>query len=52
MFQPTSDSIPDFGVGTDILNPIDTFRRWCKLKFGLLQGHVKSCHITAVLMKG
>ena len=34
--------IPDFGVSKAILNPADTFRRWCKLNFGLLRGHVKS----------
>ena len=43
--------IPDFGVTTTILNPVDIFRRWCKLKFGLLRGHVKSRHVTAVLLK-
>ena len=44
--------IPDFGVSTAILNPVDIFRRWFKLNFGLLRGHVKSPHITAILLKG
>ena len=44
--------IPDFGVSTAILNPVETFRRWCKLNFGLLRGHVKSHHFTAILLKG
>ena len=36
---------------TAILNPGDIFRRWCKLNFGLLRDHVKSHHITAILLK-
>ena len=43
--------IPDFGVSMAILNPVDIFRRLCKLNFGLLQGHVNSHHITAILLK-
>ena len=43
---------PDFRVSTAILNPVDIFRRWCKLNFGLSWGHVKSRHITAILLKG
>ena len=38
-------SIPDFGVSTAILDTIDISRRWCKLNFGLLRGHVKSCYL-------
>ena len=37
-------SIPDFGVSTAILNTADISRSWCKLNFGPLRGHVKSCH--------
>ena len=37
-------AISDFGVSIAILNPVDIFRRWCKLKFGLLRGHIKSLH--------
>ena len=36
--------IPGFGVSTVILNIADFFRRCCKLNFGPLRGHVKSCH--------
>ena len=43
---------PDFEVSTANLNPVDIFRRWCKLNFGLLRGHVKSRHFTAILLKG
>ena len=42
----------DFGVSTAILNPVDIFRRWCKLRFGLLRRHVKSRRMTAILLKG
>ena len=42
----TSIRIPDSGIGTVILNPVDIFRRWCKLNFGLLRGHVK--HVMSV----
>ena len=45
-------AIPDFGVSTAILNPIDIFRRLRKLNFGLLRGHDKSPRITAILLKG
>ena len=45
-------SIPDFGVSRAILNPVENFRWWCKLNFGLLRGHVKSCQFTAILLKG
>ena len=45
-------AIPDFGVSTVILNPAEIFRRWCKLNIGLLRGHVKSRHFTAILLKG
>ena len=40
MFRLIS-TIPDFGVSTAILNPAEIFRRWCKLNFGLLRGHVE-----------
>ena len=44
-------ALPDFGVTTAILNIVYIFcRRW-KLNFGLLGGHVKSRHFTAVLLK-
>ena len=36
--------IPNFGVSTTILNPIDIPCRWYKLNFWLLQGQVKSYH--------
>ena len=36
--------IPDFGVSTVILNTTDISRRWCKLDFGPLCGHLKSSH--------
>ena len=42
------NTIPDFGVSAAILNPVDSFCRWCKLNFGLLRGHVKSCHFTTI----
>ena len=38
----TKLTITDFGVHTAILNISDFSRRWCKLNFGLLLGHVKS----------
>ena len=41
-----------FRVSTAILNSVDIFRRWCKLNFWLLWGHVKSHHFTAILLKG
>ena len=37
-------AIPNFGISTAILNTIDISRWWCKLNFGLLRDHVKSCH--------
>ena len=40
---------PGFRGSTAILNPAEVFRRWCKLNFGLLRGHVKPRHITAQL---
>ena len=36
--------ITDFGVSKAILNFTDFSRRQCKLNFGPLRGHVKSCH--------
>ena len=36
-------TISDFEVSTVTLNPVEIFRRWCRLNFGLLRGHVKSC---------
>ena len=33
--------IPGFRVSTAILNITDFSRRWCKLNFGSLRGHVK-----------
>ena len=44
--------LPDFGDSTAILNPVDLFRRWCKVNFGLLRGHVKSRYFAAILLKG
>ena len=44
--------IPDFGVSMAILILAGIFYRWCKLNFGLIQGHVKACHFTAILLKG
>ena len=43
--------MPDFRLSTTILNPLEIFLRWCKLNFGLLQGHVKSYHFTPFLLK-
>ena len=40
--------IPDFGISTVILNPVDIFRRWCKLNFILFPGYFKSRHYTAI----
>ena len=39
-------SISDFGVSTAILNPMDVFRRWCKLSFRPMGGQVKSRHFS------
>ena len=36
--------IPNIGVSTTILNPIDIPCRWYKLNFGLLQSQVKLYH--------
>ena len=36
--------IPNFGVNTTVVNPVDIFCSWCKLKFGVFQGQVKSYH--------
>ena len=36
--------IPNFGVSTTILNPVNIFCKWYKLNFGLTQGQVKSYH--------
>ena len=44
--------IPDFGVSTAILDPVDIFRKWCKLSFGLFRDHVKSRHLIAISLKG
>ena len=44
--------IPDFGVSTAILNRLEISRRWCKLNFGLSQGHVKSRQFTANFLEG
>ena len=49
--QEISVLIPDFGVSTPILNHAEIFRRWCKLNFGLLRGHVTSRHFSAILLK-
>ena len=45
-------AIPDFRVRTTISNALDIFRKWYKLNFELLRGHVKSCHFTIILLKG
>ena len=39
-------TIPNFGVSTVILNPLDIFRRWWKLNFGPMKGQVKSRHFS------
>ena len=39
-------SMPDFGVSTAILNPLDIFRRWCKLNFRPMRDQVKSRHFS------
>ena len=39
-------SIPDFEVNTAILNPVDVFRRWCKLSFRPMRDQVKSRHFS------
>ena len=39
-------SIPDFEVNTAILNPVDVFRRWCKLSFRPMRDQVKSHHFS------
>ena len=43
-------SIPDFGVSTAILNPVDIFHRWCKLSLRPMRDQVKSRHFS--LQKG
>ena len=52
-FSWTSDHFlrPEFGLNTAIINSVGIFRRWCKLNFGLLRGHVRSQHITTILLK-
>ena len=52
MIREDLEEIPDFGFSPAILNPVNFFRRWCKLNFGLLRGHVKSRHFIATLVKG
>ena len=44
LFNVAHWTIPDFRFSTAIVNIIGFFRRWCKLNFRLLRGHVKSCH--------
>ena len=39
-------SIPDFWVTTAILNPVDVYRRSCKLSFRPMQNQVKSRHFS------
>ena len=39
-------SISDFGVSTAILDPLDVFRRWCKLNFSPMRDQVKSRHFS------
>ena len=34
-------SIINFGVSTAILNPVDVYRRWCKLSFTRMRDQVK-----------
>ena len=46
------EAIPDLGGSRAILNPVDIFCGWCKVNFRLLQGHAKSRHFTAILLKG
>ena len=41
--------MPNFGVSTTILNPVDIFCRCYKLNFGLLQGQVKSYHFYEII---
>ena len=42
--------IPNSGVNTTVVNPVDIFCSWYKLKFGLLQGQVKSYHFPEKIM--
>ena len=37
-YNELKDNIPDFGVSTAILKPVDIFRWWCKLNFWPMQG--------------
>ena len=37
-------SIPDFRFSATILNPVDVFRRWCKLSLRPMRDQVKSRH--------
>ena len=39
-------SIPDLGGSTAILNPVNDFRRWCKLSFRPVPDQVKSRHFS------
>ena len=39
-------SMPDFGVATAILYPVDVFHRRCKLNFRLVRDQVKSRHFS------
>ena len=39
-YSERKDDIPDFGISTAILNPVDIFSWWWKLSFGLRQGQL------------
>lgn len=51
-FQFTSLTIPDLGVRTAILNIAYFSLRWCKLNFGSLRSHVKSCQFPERIVTG
>ena len=42
-------SIPDFGGSTAILDPLDVFRRWCKLSFRPMRDQVKSRNFSELM---
>ena len=51
-FLFTSLTIPELGVRTAILNIAYFSLRCCKLNFGSLRGHVKSCHFPERIVTG